>query len=121
MHLKESVIAITGAGQGLGQMMAVTLAHAGAELALLDLNEEGLRHTQDQCHMLGTKALIYPMNVTDEGEVERTFEQIVEDFGQLDGLVNNAGILRDGMLVKVQDGNISKMSLEQFNSVIKVN
>lgn len=71
--------------------------------------------------MLGTKALIYPMNVTDEGEVERTFEQIVEDFGQLDGLVNNAGILRDGMLVKVQDGNISKMSLEQFNSVIKVN
>ncbi|AMG10649.1 SDR family oxidoreductase [Vibrio vulnificus] len=121
MHLKESVIAITGAGQGLGQMMAVTLAHAGAELALLDLNEEGLRHTQEQCHMLGTKALIYPMNVTDEGEVERTFEQIVEDFGQLDGLVNNAGILRDGMLVKVQDGNISKMSLEQFNSVIKVN
>ena len=121
MDLKESVIAITGAGQGLGQMMAVTLAHAGAEMALIDVNEQALRHTQEQCHMLGVKALTYRGDVTNEAEVEQIFSDIVTDFGHLDGLVNNAGILRDGLLVKVKDGEISKMSLEQFNSVINVN
>ena len=121
MDLKESVIAITGAGQGLGQMMAVTLAHAGAEMALIDVNEQALRHTQEQCHMLGVKALTYRVDVTNEDEVEQVFSDIVTDFGHLDGLVNNAGILRDGLLVKVKDGEISKMSLEQFNSVINVN
>ncbi|WP_394248467.1 SDR family oxidoreductase [Vibrio profundi] len=121
MNLKESVIAITGSGQGLGQMMAITLAQSGAELALLDVNEEALRETQAQCHMLGTKALIYKVDVTNEAEVEQVFSGIVEDFGQLDGLINNAGILRDGLLVKAKDGEISKMSLEQFNAVIDVN
>ncbi|MEF1187535.1 SDR family oxidoreductase, partial [Vibrio sinaloensis] len=60
-------------------------------------------------------------DVTSEEEVERVFNDIVDDFGQLDGLINNAGILRDGLLVKVKDGVVSKMSLEQFNSVINVN
>ncbi|KJY84686.1 3-ketoacyl-ACP reductase [Vibrio galatheae] len=121
MDLKESVVAITGAGQGLGQMMAVTLAHAGAELALIDVNDDALKQTQDQCHMLGAKALNYLADVTNEAQVEQTFSDIVTDFGHLDGLVNNAGILRDGMLVKVKNGQTSKMSLEQFNSVINVN
>ena len=48
MDLKQSVIAITGAAQGLGQMMAITLAHEGAELALLDVNEQALQDTQKQ-------------------------------------------------------------------------
>lgn len=121
MVLKESVVAITGAGQGLGQMMAVTLAHAGSELALIDVNEDALLETQRQCHMLGVKALTYAADVTNEAQVEQVFSDIVTDFGQLDGLVNNAGILRDGLLVKVKDGQITKMPLEQFNSVIDVN
>lgn len=121
MELKESVIAITGAGRGLGQMMAVTLAHAGAELALIDVDQQGLTETQKQCHMLGVKALTYAADVTNEAQVEQLFSDIVADFGQLDGLINNAGILRDGLLVKVKQGEVSKMSLEQFNSVINVN
>lgn len=121
MDLKQSVIAITGAGQGLGQMMAITLAQSGAELALLDVNPSALRDTQEQCHMLGVKALIYAVDVTNEVQVEETFNEIVDDFGQLDGLINNAGILRDGLLIKVKEGETSKMSLEQFNAVINVN
>ncbi|MCJ2376085.1 SDR family oxidoreductase [Vibrio sp. ZSDZ34] len=121
MNLKQSVIAITGAGQGLGQMMAITLAHSGAELALIDVNEEALRKTQDQCHMLSVKALTYCADVTDEQQVEQTFSNIIQDFGQLDGLINNAGILRDGLLVKLKDGEISKMSLAQFDAVMNVN
>lgn len=121
MDLKQSVIAITGAGQGLGQMMAVTLAHEGAELALLDVNEQALESTEKQCHMMGVKALCYPVDVTNEQQVEQVFADIITDFGQLDGLINNAGILRDGLLVKVKGGEITKMSLEQFNAVIDVN
>lgn len=121
MELRGRVIAITGAGQGLGQMMAVTLAHAGAELALIDVNPQALQGTQQQCNMLGVKSLTYPADVTDEAQVEQVFSDIVTDFGCLNGLINNAGILRDGLLVKVKDGVISKMSLEQFHSVISVN
>ncbi|MBL4828903.1 MAG: SDR family oxidoreductase [Aliivibrio sp.] len=121
MNLMGSVIAITGAGQGLGQMMAITLAQSGAELALIDVNEQALRSTQEQCHMLSTKALIYKADVTNETEVEQAFIEIIEDFGQLDGLINNAGILRDGLLVKVKDGEMSKMTLQQFSSVLNVN
>ncbi|MDN3617581.1 SDR family oxidoreductase [Vibrio gallaecicus] len=121
MELKGSVIAITGAGQGLGQMMAIVLAQSGAELALLDMNEQALLDTQKQCHMLGTKAFVYNVDVTSELQVEQTFNCIVDDFGQLDGLINNAGILRDALLVKSKDGKVTKMPLEQFNSVIDVN
>ncbi|QXO16063.1 SDR family oxidoreductase [Vibrio ostreae] len=121
MNLKESVIAITGAGQGLGQMMAVTLAQAGADLALIDTNEAALIDTQRQCHMLSAKAIYYVADVTNEAQVVDAFHDIVVDFGQLDGLINNAGILRDGLLVKVKDGVVSKMSLEQFDSVMNVN
>ncbi|EPA8367348.1 SDR family oxidoreductase [Vibrio fluvialis] len=121
MNLRDSVIVITGAGQGLGQMMAVTLAQAGADLALLDMNEQGLLDTQKQCHMLSAKAIYYIMDVTNEAQVVKTFEDIVIDFGHVDGLINNAGILRDGLLVKVKDGQISKMSLEQFDTVMNVN
>tara|TARA_Y100001960_G_scaffold332325_1_gene432429 strand:- start:1184 stop:1942 length:759 start_codon:yes stop_codon:yes gene_type:complete len=121
MDLRQSVIAITGAGRGLGQMMAISLAQAGAELALLDLDETLLEDTKQQCNMLGVKALSYPIDVTKEQEVEQAFSDIVTDFGQLDGLINNAGILRDGLLIKVKDGVTSKMSLEQFNAVINVN
>ncbi|MBY7764271.1 SDR family oxidoreductase [Vibrio fluvialis] len=121
MNLRDSVIVITGAGQGLGQMMAVTLAQAGADLALLDMNEQGLLDTQKQCHMLSAKAIYYVMDVTKEAQVVKTFEDIVTDFGHVDGLINNAGILRDGLLVKVKDGQISKMSLEQFDTVMNVN
>lgn len=121
MELKESVIAITGAGQGLGQMMAIRLAQAGADLALLDVNETGLLKTQEQCRMLSAKALIYRLDVTNESEVESTFDEILQDFGQLNGLINNAGVLRDGLLVKSKEGVITKMSLEQFNLVMNVN
>jgi len=121
VELKNSVIAITGAGQGLGQSMAISLAQAGSHLALIDLNSQGLEETLQACTDFDTNIKLYCADVTDEQDVEATFERIVDDFGQLNGLVNNAGILRDGLLVKSKDGVISKMPLEQFSSVINVN
>ncbi|EAR56791.1 putative dehydrogenase [Photobacterium sp. SKA34] len=121
MNIENSVVVITGASQGLGQMMAVTLAHMGAELALIDINSAGLRQTQDQCHMLNSKAMIYEADVTSEDEVVQAFAHIIEDFGHINVLINNAGILDDGLLVCENNDVLTKMPLEQFQTVMDVN
>ena len=122
MELKNKVIVITGGGQGLGRSIAVYLASFGAKLALIDLNEELLAETCKLVEQEGSSANYYLANVTNEQEVETTFTKINDDFNGFDGLVNNAGILRDGMFVKAKNGVVSKkMSLEQFQSVIDVN
>jgi len=122
MNLQDKVIVITGGGQGLGRTMAIKFAESGAKLALIDLNEELLQETVTLVEAAGSSAKYYLANVSQEQEVEQTFNQINQDFNGFDGLVNNAGILRDGMFVKAKDGVVSKkMSLAQFQSVIDVN
>lgn len=122
MNIQDKSIIITGGGQGLGRAMAINLAKNGAKLALVDLNEEQLRETVKLVEQAGSTAKYYLANVTNEQEVEDTFNQINDDFNGFDGLINNAGILRDGMLVKAKDGKVSKkMSLSQFQSVVDVN
>lgn len=121
MELANKVVAITGAGQGLGKQMALSLAESGVNLALIDLNLEQLRETQAECESLGVNARVYVTNVTNEQQVCEAFEQIEADFKQLNGVINNAGIMRDGMFIKVKDGQITPMSLEQFQSVMDVN
>lgn len=122
MKLQDSVIAITGSGQGLGRAMAEYLAGKGARVALIDLMPEKLAEAAEACTKAGGEAKTYVCNVAKEEEVETTFKAIAEDFGQLNGLVNNAGILRDGLMVKVKDGKVEKrMELSQWQSVIDVN
>ncbi|PCI58098.1 MAG: 3-oxoacyl-ACP reductase [Gammaproteobacteria bacterium] len=122
MNIQDKVIVITGGGQGLGRTMAVKFAENGAKIALIDLNEELLQETVALVEAVGSNAKYYLTNVAQEQEVEQTFNKINNDFAGIDGLVNNAGILRDGMFVKAKDGVvIKKMSLAQFQSVIDVN
>ena len=122
MNLTDKVIVITGGGQGLGRAMAVNLAKEGAKLALIDMNEAMLQETVALIEAEGSSAKYYIANVTQEEQVEKTFSSINADFNGFDGLINNAGILRDGMFVKAKDGQVTKkMSLEQFQSVIDVN
>lgn len=108
MKLQDSVIAITGGGQGLGRAMAIFLAEKGAKLALIDLNEEKLAETVKLVEDAGSEAKYYLANVAKENDVEGTFERITAEFGKLDGLINNAGITRDGLLIKAKDGEIVK-------------
>lgn len=123
MNISASTIVITGGAQGLGRAMAEHFAAAGAKLALIDMNAETLAEACELCTSKGAmQAQGYVVNVTDEAAVEQAFEQIVADFGELNVLINNAGILRDGMLVKCKDGEIThKMPLQQFQSVLDVN
>lgn len=122
MNLQDKVIAITGAAQGLGAAMAENLAAAGAKIALIDMQEPGLQAQTQKLEAAGATARYYVVNVTDENDVEQAFAAIAADFGQLNGLINSAGIMRDGMLLKTKDGEIKdKMSLKQFQSVLDVN
>ena len=122
MDLKDKVIVVTGGGQGLGRAIACGLAARGAKLALVDLNQERLDETVELCQQAGGDGRAYIANVAVEAEVTALFDQVVADFGALSGLVNNAGILRDGLLLKVKDGEIiKKMSLAEWQAVIDVN
>jgi 3-oxoacyl-[acyl-carrier protein] reductase len=122
MDLKDKVIVITGAARGLGAAMAQRFASQGCKLALIDLDADSIADTVSACNDDAAEVRAYGANVADEDQVVAVFEQIVTDFGGLDGLVNNAGITRDALLVKFKDGElVSKMSLGQWQSVIDVN
>ena len=122
MQIKGKTIAITGAGRGLGRATALEFAGLGANLALLDLNAELLAETAELCEKHGVTARTYRCNVTEEAGVESAFDAVARDFGRLDVLINNAGIVKDGLLVKVKDGVVvSKLSLAQWHAVIDVN
>lgn len=121
MDLKDKVVVITGGAGGLGLAMAHNFAQAGAKLALIDVDQEKLERT---CADLGSSTEVqgYALDITDEEDVVAGFAYILEDFGKINVLVNNAGILRDGMLVKAKDGKVTdRMSFDQFQSVINVN
>ena len=122
MELQDKVIVITGGGRGLGRAMALSVATKGAKLALVDLDQQGLDETIGLCMDLGVEARGYIANISEEDAVVELFDDIAEDFGAIHGLVNNAGITRDGLFIKVKDGKVvNKMSLDNWNLVMDVN
>ncbi|WP_223945621.1 SDR family NAD(P)-dependent oxidoreductase, partial [Aeromonas caviae] len=104
MDITRKVIAITGAGRGLGRAIALSLAEQGAVLALIDVNRTDLEVTEAEVRSRDGRCALFVCNVASEPEVEATFAAIKDQFGALHGLVNCAGILRDGMLIKVKEG-----------------
>ena len=118
MELKEHVIVVTGAGQGLGKQFALDCACEGARLALADLNLEAVEKVASECRDAGGEAHPYQMDVCSEEQVVSFYEQVVKDFGSLDATINNAGILRDGLLVKEKDGEVQTFSLKKWQAVI---
>jgi 3-oxoacyl-[acyl-carrier protein] reductase len=122
LELKGRNIAITGAGQGIGRAIAESLAAQGARLALLDISEAGLTATAAACAERGAETRSYVLNVADEAAVDSVMAAVAQDLGSLHGLVNNAGITRDGLLLKFKEGEVvGRMSLEQWRAVLDVN
>ncbi|MDN5869505.1 MAG: SDR family oxidoreductase [Nitrococcus sp.] len=121
MELNGKTVVVTGAGRGLGLKMAQMIAARGARIAAVGLKEELLQETARLCREAGTEAKCYLTDVAHEAAVERLFAAVVDDFGGIDGLINNAGVNRDALLVKAKDGKVvSKMSLEDWDAVLQV-
>lgn len=121
MEIKNNVFVVTGGARGLGFAIAKDLASLGGKLALIDMNQQGLEEAAATLGEYDVEIRTYVCNVAIEAEVVTLFDKIQQDFGQIDGLVNNAGITRDGLLVKRKDGVTKKMSLEAWQQVIDVN
>ncbi len=121
MIIKDNVFVITGAARGLGFAFAKDLAEAGGKLALVDMNAEGLEKAATTLREQGAEVRCYTVNVTSEEEVAALFDNVEKDFGRVNGLINNAGITRDAMLVRRKDGDIQTMSKSDWQQVIDVN
>src|SRR3954451_22749553 len=123
MQLSNLKIIVTGGAQGMGAHFARRLAEAGAQVAVGDVKEEGLAALAESTRGVPGKVHTRKLDVSNEADVTAFVEWAHGAMGGLNGLINNAGILRDGLLVKKDrtTGEITKMSKDQFELVIGVN
>jgi len=120
--LNGKVVIVTGAAAGIGRVTALGFAAEGAKVAAWDVVEKDTGALVASLRDAGGDGMFQKVNVTSAAEVETAVAAIIEKWGGVHVLVNNAGILRDGQLVKWKDGAVaSTMSDEQFDSVINVN
>ena len=111
--LKDKVALITGASRGIGRAIAVRLAEAGADVAGLDVDADPLAETGALVEEQGSAFLPIEADVTSLDQMQDAVSRTVDELGSLDVLVNNAGITRDNLLIR--------MSEEDWNSVISIN
>ncbi len=111
--LKDRVALVTGASQGIGRATALALARAGAKVIGAARNAEKLSAVISEITSAGGEALAMPMDVSDAAHIKSGFKQVVERFGRLDILVNNAAITRDGLAVR--------MKAEDWETVLRTN
>lgn len=113
MILKDKVALVTGAGRGIGRAISLKLAEAGATIALNDIIPENIHAVAREIEKAGGKAVAYPSDISQIDEVERMVNMILEDLKTINILVNNAGITRDNLLLRMKE--------EEWESVLKVN
>ncbi len=122
MLLENARALVTGGASGMGRAFTLSLAAAGADVAFCDVNAEGIAAVVAEGADLPGKVVGFEANVADEDSVSQLITDAAEALGGLNVLVNNAGIFRDGMLVKRdrKTGEIKKMSLKKWQVVIDV-
>lgn len=113
MNLKGKVAVVTGSGRGIGKAIATTLAKAGADIVISDINLEIAQSTALEIAGLGVKSIALKANVASSADVEDFFKEVYTQMGKVDILVNNAGITKDTLLMK--------MTETEWDTVIDVN
>jgi len=101
--LVNKVAVVTGSAQGIGKAIAMKLANAGANIVIADMNEEGILQTAKEIEALGIKTLGVKCNVADTGEVNDLVAKIQAVFPTIDILINNAGVTRDNLLMRMDE------------------
>lgn len=109
----SKIAIVTGSGRGIGAAIAKRLAKDGFDVVINELSAEAGEQTAAECRALGVKASVYACDVSDYAQCEEMVKKVKEEFGSIDVLVNNAGITRDGLLLR--------MSEETYDDVIRIN
>ncbi len=99
----ERVAIVTGGGQGIGKGVLLSLASSGVNVVAADINQEAAAEASREAESLGVRAISCEVNVAEAGSVEEMVSATMDTFGRIDQLVNNAGITRDGLLMKMDD------------------
>lgn len=113
MSLKDKIAIVTGAGRGIGKEIALTLASAGANIVLVDVDEKTLEETSKEISAKGVKTFTAKIDVSNALETEKLADQVIEKFGTIDILVNNAGITRDNLIMRMKE--------EEWDKVLAIN
>ncbi len=113
MHLQGKTALVTGAAQGIGKAIALALAKAGADVAISDVNGEKAAEAAKEIEALGVRAFSITGNVADGAAATAMVDEAVAKLGKLDVLVNNAGITRDNLIIRMKE--------EEWDLVIDVN
>jgi 3-oxoacyl-[acyl-carrier protein] reductase len=123
MDLKDLKIIVTGGAGGMGAHFATRLAEAGAQVAVGDVNDDGLNALAESTKSAPGKVHVRKLDVGDEASIAGFVSWAFDSMGGLNGLVNNAGILRDGLLVKKDraTGAVTVLDKAQWQAVIDIN
>lgn len=113
MNLEGKVALVTGAAQGIGKSVALALAKQGATMVISDVNLEKAEAAAGEMREAGKRALAVACNVGSADEVNVLFDRVIQEYGQIDIVVNNAGITRDNILMRMKD--------EEWDQVININ
>jgi 3-oxoacyl-[acyl-carrier protein] reductase len=119
MRLKDKICLITGGSAGIGKATAIKFIQEGAKVVLCDVDETAGQALAEE---LGNGTKFYKVDVADREAVQTCVDEVIEEFGRVDVLINNAGITRDGLFVKYKEGVVvSQMAEKDFDLVINVN
>ncbi len=113
MDLKDQVVLVTGGARGIGKAIAENFAKRGARLVIADISLSSADETAKEIAASGVRTLALGLDVSKSGDVTAAFEQIMKEFGRIDVVINNAGITRDGLILRMKE--------EDWDAVININ
>ena len=113
MTLKDQVVLVTGGARGIGKAIAENFAKRGAHLIIADISLESAEETVRELSAGGIRTLALRLDVSKSEDVSAAFENIIKEFGRIDIVINNAGITKDGLLLRMKE--------EDWDAVININ
>ncbi|RMD59993.1 MAG: SDR family NAD(P)-dependent oxidoreductase, partial [Nitrospirae bacterium] len=113
MLLKDKVVFVTGGGQGIGEVISIKCANEGAIVAVGDIDEEKAKGVVKKIEDTGGKAMGLKIDVSKKEDVSAAFEKITSEYNRIDILINNAGITRDALILRMRE--------EDWDAVLDVN